>query len=233
MGRPRQLAALVCILAAAQGCSPDYSPNTYSANAVQQANKVERGVVIGYRQVKISANGTVGAVTGGAAGGVLGGTAGARGASAALGAVGDRRHRRHRCRAYGSRHDRLGIHRQETRRRACLGHAARADAAAGRAESPGDRRQSGAHSAGLCRDRGRIAGKARRNERANEGAATRGGIERSSGTATPGSRSASASDAARQHIGDRTASGTGRSLNNIALRARATAVSSSAVCRAI
>jgi len=88
MGRPRQLAALVCILAAAQGCAPDYSANTYSANAVQQANKVERGVVIGYRQVKISANGTVGAVTGGAAGGVLGGTAGARGASAALGAVG-------------------------------------------------------------------------------------------------------------------------------------------------
>jgi outer membrane lipoprotein SlyB len=88
MGRPRQLAALLCVLAAAQGCAPDYSPNTYSANAVQQANKVERGVVIGYRQVKISANGTVGAVSGGAAGGVLGGTAGAQGASAALGAVG-------------------------------------------------------------------------------------------------------------------------------------------------
>jgi outer membrane lipoprotein SlyB len=87
MGRPRQLAALLCVLAAA-GCAPDYSPNTYSANAVQQANKVERGVVIGYRQVKISASGTVGAVAGGATGGILGGTAGAQGASAALGAVG-------------------------------------------------------------------------------------------------------------------------------------------------
>lgn len=70
------------------GCSPDYSPNTYSGNAVQQANKVERAVVIGFRQVKISANGTIGAVTGGAAGGVLGSQADASGITSALGAVG-------------------------------------------------------------------------------------------------------------------------------------------------
>jgi outer membrane lipoprotein SlyB len=86
MGRPRHLAAL-CLLAAA-GCAPDYSPNTYSSAAVQKAEKVERGVVIGYRQVKISASGTVGAVSGGAAGGVLGGYAGTGGIGAALGAVG-------------------------------------------------------------------------------------------------------------------------------------------------
>ena len=54
------------------GCSSDYSPNTYSSAAVQQANKVEPAVVVGFRQVAISANGTVGAVTGGAAGGILG-----------------------------------------------------------------------------------------------------------------------------------------------------------------
>ena len=53
-------------------CGPDYSPNTYNGSAMQQANKVDTGVVIGYREVKISADGTIGAVTGGAAGGILG-----------------------------------------------------------------------------------------------------------------------------------------------------------------
>lgn len=53
-------------------CAPNYSPNTYSSNAVQLANKVEAGTVIGFREVKISANGSIGAVTGGAVGGVLG-----------------------------------------------------------------------------------------------------------------------------------------------------------------
>jgi outer membrane lipoprotein SlyB len=76
------------VLIALAGCSPDYSPNTYSANAVQQANKVEPAVVIGYRQVAISANGTVGAVTGGAAGGILGAQAGPTSLHSALGAVG-------------------------------------------------------------------------------------------------------------------------------------------------
>ena len=53
-------------------CGPDYSPDTYATNAVQQANKVEQGVVIGVRDVAVSANGTMGAVTGGAAGGIAG-----------------------------------------------------------------------------------------------------------------------------------------------------------------
>ena len=75
-------------VAALVGCTPDYSPNTYASNAVQQANKVEPGVIIGFRQVAISANGTVGAVTGGAAGGILGSQAGAPAFGTALAAVG-------------------------------------------------------------------------------------------------------------------------------------------------
>jgi outer membrane lipoprotein SlyB len=74
--------------AALAGCAPDYSPNTYNAAAVQQANKVESAVVVGFRQVEISAAGTVGAVTGGAAGGILGAQAGPTSTASALGAVG-------------------------------------------------------------------------------------------------------------------------------------------------
>ncbi len=75
-------------LAALVGCAPDYSPDIYAANAVQQANKVERGTVIGFRQVTISGDGTIGAVSGGAAGGVLGAQSKIEGVSSALGAVG-------------------------------------------------------------------------------------------------------------------------------------------------
>jgi len=70
------------------GCTPSYSPNTYATSAVQQVNKVETGVVIGFRQVMISASGTVGTVTGGAAGGVLGAQSDLVGINSALGAVG-------------------------------------------------------------------------------------------------------------------------------------------------
>ena len=62
--------AALCLALA--GCASDYSPNTYAGNAVQLANKVEAGTIVGFRQVAISANGNVGAVTGGAAGGLLG-----------------------------------------------------------------------------------------------------------------------------------------------------------------
>ncbi|CAO3434597.1 glycine zipper 2TM domain-containing protein [Azospirillum doebereinerae] len=83
---------MFCLLAAVAGglagCTSDYSPNTYASNAVQQANKAEPGVVAGYRQVSISANGTVGAVTGGAAGGILGAQVGSGGFNSALGTVG-------------------------------------------------------------------------------------------------------------------------------------------------
>ncbi|HEV2263536.1 MAG TPA: glycine zipper 2TM domain-containing protein [Stellaceae bacterium] len=70
------------------GCGPDYSPNVYSGDAVQQAEKVESGVVIGFRQIEIRSDGTVGAVAGGAAGGVLGTQVGDDSAMRALGAVG-------------------------------------------------------------------------------------------------------------------------------------------------
>jgi outer membrane lipoprotein SlyB len=66
------------------GCGPDYSPNTYSATAVQQANKVTRGEVIGVRQIDVSAAGIAGGATGAAAGGAVGGAA----ASTASGTLG-------------------------------------------------------------------------------------------------------------------------------------------------
>ncbi len=70
------------------GCAPDYSPNTYSSNAVQQANKVERGIIIGVRPVDVVAGGAVGAATGAAAGGAVGSTAGGGSVTSTLGAVG-------------------------------------------------------------------------------------------------------------------------------------------------
>ncbi len=88
MLRILKLGLTAMALAALTGCTPDYSPNTYSGNAVQQANKVEPGIVAGYREVAISADGTVGAVEGGAAGGILGSQSGAIGLNAALGTVG-------------------------------------------------------------------------------------------------------------------------------------------------
>jgi outer membrane lipoprotein SlyB len=65
---------IVCVALAAMvvGCGPSYSPDTYASNAAQQANKVEQGIVVGVRDVAVSASGTAGAVTGGAAGGIAG-----------------------------------------------------------------------------------------------------------------------------------------------------------------
>ncbi len=69
------------------GCGPTYSPDTYAQSAVQQANKVERGIVIGVRPVDVSADATLGAATGAAAGGAVGSTAGGS-VTSTLGAVG-------------------------------------------------------------------------------------------------------------------------------------------------
>lgn len=82
------LSAAVLIGLAGCSSSTTYSPDSYASNAVQQANKVEPAVVVGFRQVMISASGTVGAVTGGAAGGILGAQVGPGGINSALGAVG-------------------------------------------------------------------------------------------------------------------------------------------------
>lgn len=60
------------MLVAVGGCGPSYSPNTYDSTAVQKANKVVQGVIVGVRQIGVSAAGTTGAVAGGATGGILG-----------------------------------------------------------------------------------------------------------------------------------------------------------------
>ncbi len=70
------------------GCHPGYSPNTYAANAAQEEAAVQRGVIIGVRQVTIAANGTVGAAAGGAAGGVAGSQVAGGPVVTALGAIG-------------------------------------------------------------------------------------------------------------------------------------------------
>lgn len=75
------------LLAAVAGCGPDYSPNTYATDAVQQANKVDQGVIVGVRPVDISASGTTGAVMGAAAGGIAGSQVGS-GAEKALTTLG-------------------------------------------------------------------------------------------------------------------------------------------------
>ena len=69
-------APITLLLLSLVACGPDYSPDIYTTSAVQQANKVEQGMVIGVRDVAVSANGTMGAVTGGAAGGIAGSQAG-------------------------------------------------------------------------------------------------------------------------------------------------------------
>ena len=75
------------VLAGMSGCGPSYSPDTYASNAAQQANKVEQGVVVGVRNVAVSAAGTVGTVTGAAAGGIAGSQV-AAGPTAAFTALG-------------------------------------------------------------------------------------------------------------------------------------------------
>ena len=78
---------LLLTLFAIAACSPDISPDKYSINAVQQANDVERGIIVGARQIGVSADTTVGTEVGAAAGGVTGSQAGS-GVGAALGAIG-------------------------------------------------------------------------------------------------------------------------------------------------
>jgi outer membrane lipoprotein SlyB len=65
------------------GCNQGYSPNTYASSAAQVEANVQRGTIIGVRQVVITVDGTVGAAAGGAAGGLAGSQA-----SGALGAIG-------------------------------------------------------------------------------------------------------------------------------------------------
>jgi outer membrane lipoprotein SlyB len=81
------LAVCAAVLTGLAGCGPSYSPNTYSSTAVQQAAKVQQGVVVGVRQVDVSADTTVGTVTGAAAGGLAGAQVGT-GVTSAFAALG-------------------------------------------------------------------------------------------------------------------------------------------------
>ena len=71
----------------ATACGQSYSPDIYSSSAVQQANKVDQGLIVGIRGVAISADPTLGTATGGAAGGIAGSQVGT-GAMQAFGALG-------------------------------------------------------------------------------------------------------------------------------------------------
>ena len=86
MKRPTFFAAV--LLAGMAGCTPNYSPDTYASTAVQQASKVEQGVIAGVRKVGVQASGATGAVVGGAAGGVAGSQIPGGGVGAALTTLG-------------------------------------------------------------------------------------------------------------------------------------------------
>ena len=77
----------LALLLGLAACAERYSPDTYATRAVQQANKVEQGVVVGVRKVQISAEGSTGAAAGAAAGGVLGAQTPGGGIGQALGGV--------------------------------------------------------------------------------------------------------------------------------------------------
>jgi outer membrane lipoprotein SlyB len=76
------------LLGGLASCGPDYSPDTYASRAMQQANKVEQGTIVGVRPVQISADGTTGAASGAAAGGVAGTRIGGGDITSAFGGIG-------------------------------------------------------------------------------------------------------------------------------------------------
>jgi outer membrane lipoprotein SlyB len=76
------------MLAMLSGCGPSYSPNTYAGAAVQQANPAQRGLVVGIRKVAVSADATLGTITGAAAGGIAGAQVDGGGPVTALSALG-------------------------------------------------------------------------------------------------------------------------------------------------
>ncbi len=77
-----------CLLTGVTACTPSYSPDVYASGAAQQASKVEQGVIAGVRQVLVSPQGTAGAATGAAAGGIAGAQAPGGGVREALTALG-------------------------------------------------------------------------------------------------------------------------------------------------
>ncbi|MDO9499199.1 hypothetical protein [Falsiroseomonas sp.] len=88
MASPRILPLLLLPALALAACRPSYSPDDYATAAVQQMNRVEQAVIIGRRQVTVTADGSTGAATGGAAGGIVGSQAPGGNMAGAIGAVG-------------------------------------------------------------------------------------------------------------------------------------------------
>ncbi|SHJ68041.1 outer membrane lipoprotein SlyB [Roseomonas rosea] len=84
----RFLLPLLLPLLPLAGCTGDYSPDTYSTRAVQQANPVQQGVIIGAREVAISSDGNAGAAAGAAAGGIIGAATPGSNMTSALAGVG-------------------------------------------------------------------------------------------------------------------------------------------------
>lgn len=85
---PLPLGPTLLALAVLAGCGTGYSADTYATRAVQQANQVQQGVIVGARPVQIQADGTAGAAAGAAAGGIIGGASGTGGIGSALAGVG-------------------------------------------------------------------------------------------------------------------------------------------------
>lgn len=85
----RSLLPLLALpLLALAACGQSYSPDTYATRAVQQANRAERGVIVGVRRVEIQADGTTGATAGAAAGAAAGSQIGQGGLANAFSAIG-------------------------------------------------------------------------------------------------------------------------------------------------
>jgi outer membrane lipoprotein SlyB len=87
-GGAMRAALLLLLPLALAACGPRFSPDAYATRAVQQANRVEQGVIIGRRTVRVQMEGTTGAATGAAAGGIVGSQAPGGNMAGAIGAVG-------------------------------------------------------------------------------------------------------------------------------------------------
>jgi outer membrane lipoprotein SlyB len=86
--RPMRVALFLALPLALGACGERYSPDSYATRAVQQVNRVEQGVIIGRRDVAVQMDGSTGAATGGAAGGIIGSQAPGGNMAGAIGAVG-------------------------------------------------------------------------------------------------------------------------------------------------
>ena len=73
--RSPALRPAVPVLLLLAGCTPSLAPDIYATRAVQQANRVEQGVVVQARRVRVEADGTTGAAAGAGIGAAAGGAA--------------------------------------------------------------------------------------------------------------------------------------------------------------